>query len=139
MFIVKAGLPSILFLCTSYMKEIVKQLKTQKNKYIIIQKEDIIDLNTENDEKKTLSDISFILNKKDNKTNKNNNYLSEFFQMHISLLFCIPSFSFFLQIVSLYFLSFVGTTSDVLKNKFYLIFTLAQTISTVSSLLPLFF
>lgn len=139
MFIVKAGISSVLFICSSYMKEIVKQLKVQKNKYLKEKKEVNNYLQIKSDDNEDLSDDSLILSKKENKNNRNRNSTSDFLYTHISLLFSPLPFTLFLQIISLYFFTFVGSTSDVMKNKAYLIFTLVQTISTVSSLLPLFF
>lgn len=123
MIVVKAGLSSVHFLCSAYMKEIGKNIK--------------IILSLDNEEKNQLINSNILNNKEVYTIIKKDNFLSKFFSTHISLLFIPLPLSSLLQFFSMYLLSFVGTTVDFQKQNHYLIYALVQGISVISALIPL--
>lgn len=139
-FIVKTGFSSILFICSAYIKDLANTLKNKKKECV---KEK--NINKYNDNVIISGDCQqdqklLQLNQKENKKHvQKHKSISDYFYNHISLLFLPLSLSFLLQNISLYILSYVGTTSDVMKQKEYLIFALVQTLACISSLLPLIF
>lgn len=126
MVVVKAGFYSVLFFCSAYVRDIGRNIK---NKITARKEEDNEHVQT-----------SFLINKKEgDKEDKKDDFVSKFFYSHVSLLFIPLPLSFLLQIVSLFLLSFVGSTIDLQKQNHYLIYALIQLIGSVTSLLPLLF
>lgn len=143
MFVVKAGYSTVLFICSSYMKVIAKQLKKQQEDYIDENMKEKDDLKMEDDDdnnnNNSFSNVIFSKRNEEKNNNIKNNFLSNFFNTHISLLFTPLPLSFLLQVISLYLYTYVGTTADVMKQQPYIIFCLVQVMSSISSVLPLIF
>lgn len=127
--IVKAGFPSILFYCSSYIKEMILILRDYKSR--------IININISEENNHYISPQLY--STEENKNNKKDSSINNFFFTHISLIFLPLPLSFLLQVVSLYILSYIGCTVDVQKQMHYLIYCLVQAVSTIFSLLPIIF
>lgn len=84
------------------------------------------------------SETSSSLIKNENKEkNKRKIFIIHFFFTHISLLFIPLTVTFLLQVVYLYLLSYVGTTTEVHKQLHYLIYCLVQAISSGMAIISL--
>lgn len=123
--LVKAGLSSVHFLCSAYMKEVGKNLKL-----IILAK---------NEEKNHLINSNLLCDGTVNKRCEKDNFLFNIFCTHFSLIFIPLPLTSLLQFFSLYLLSFVRTTVDLQKQNHYLVYALVQGISAISALFPLLF
>lgn len=136
MFLIKAGFPTILFVCSGYVKELANNLNNQSNNNKSYKKEKS-DLKIYDSDASISPPNSTLLQKTEEKEgDKKKLSLSAFFNTFISLLFIPLPLLLLLQLVSFYLISHIGTTSDVMKQRKYIIFALVEVMSSVSSILP---
>lgn len=122
------------------MKGIVKNMRNNYNNNNKESENKEINNNVgkETNEVNNCSESSSSSIKNENKVkNKRNSFITNFFFTHISLLFIPLPITYLLQVVSLYLLSFVGTTVEAHKQLHYLIYCLVQAISSGMAIVSL--
>lgn len=140
LFVVKAGFSLVIFICSSYMKEIVNHLIYEERKFGKDESKEMENTVINKDINNNSSSNVLKEKEKNKEINTNNKeFLQNFFHTQIFLVFLPLTLSFCLQIISLYIYTFVKSTSEIMKRNPYLIFILVQTISFISSLLPVLF